>query len=272
MSIVTLPDRPVHEPRSLALRDRVVSYFNVIYALMMHDIKNRFFGSGLGQIVLVLWPFVHIVVLLTIYVVTKRPNPYGTSLIQYSAVSLFPFICFNYVSRWIVFSAVTNRSFLQYPIIRPLDLLIARALLEIVSITLVGILLIITVFALGNDVIPASPDQAVYAVCATIFLAIGIGFLNAIIAFIIPIWNLVMVLIIILMYLSSGIIFLVSTLPEQLRYWLSFNPLLHCVEWMRSAYFTDYPTTVLDRAYVLEFSLVSLTLALILERLLRRLF
>ena len=270
MSSVTLPDHSAHGPRSLSLRDRFISYVNVIYALMMHDIKNRFFGSGLGQIVLVLWPFVHILVLLTIYVVTKRPNPYGTSLIQYSAVSVFPFICFNYVSRWIVFSAVTNRSFLQYPIIKPLDLLVARALLEIVSISLVAILLIVFVVALGCDVAPASPDQAVYAACATIFLAIGIGFINAVIAFVFPIWNMVMILIIILMYLASGIVFVVSTLPEQLRYWLSFNPLLQCTEWMRAAYFSDYPTSVLDRTYVLEFSLVSLTLGLILERLLRR--
>ena len=75
------------------------------------------------------------------------------------------------------------------------------------------------------------------------------------------------------MYLSSGIIFVISTLAAQLRYWLSFNSASALrTEWMRSAYFSDYPTTVLDRTYVLEFSLVSLTLALILERLLRRLF
>ena len=237
----------------------------------MHDIKNRFFGSGIGQIVMVLWPFAHILVLLTIYVATKRPNPYGSSLIQYSAVSLYPFICFNYVARWIVFSAVTNRSFLQYPIIKPLDLLLARTLLEIVSTTLVGILLVILVVSCGYDAMPASPDQAVYAACATIFLAVGFGVINGVIAFVFPIWSMVMVLFIILAYISSGIVFVPSQLPEPIRYYLSFNPLLHCVEWMRSAYYLDYPTAVLDRTYVLEFGLISLTLGIVLERLFRRL-
>ena len=238
---------------------------------MMHDIKNRFFGSGLGQIVMVLWPFVHILVLIGISLVLKRPNPYGTSLLQYSAVSVFPFICFSYVMRWIVFSALTNRSFLQYPIIKPLDLIVARTLLEIVSIALVGILVIILLIVCGSDPMPANRSEAVYAVCGAIFLAIGFGVPNAVIAFLLPIWNVVVTLIIIVTYAASGIIFVADSLPEQIRVPLSYLPTLQCTEWMRVAYYSDYPTTVLDRGYVLEFGLASLTIGLIMERLARRL-
>ena len=80
-----------------------------------------------------------------------------------------------------------------------------------------------------------------------------------------------MVLFIILMYISSGIVFLPTQMPEQIRYYLSFNPLLSCVEWMRSAYFPDYPTSMIDKTYVIEFSLVTLPIGIVLERLLRRL-
>ena len=251
---------------------RVKAYLNVIYALMMHDIKNRFFGSGLGQIVMVFWPFVHILVLIGISLALKRPNPYGTSLLQYSAVSIFPFICFSYVMRWIVFSAITNRSFLQYPIIKPLDLIVARSLLEIVSIALVGILLVILLVVCGSDPMPADRSQAVYAVCATIFLAVGFGVPSAAIAFILPIWNVLVTLLIIVAYAASGILFVASTMPEQIRVPLSYLPTLQCTEWMRAAYYSDYPTTVLDRTYVLEFSLTSLTIGLIMERVLRRFY
>ena len=239
---------------------------------MMHDIKNRFFGSGLGQIVMVLWPFAHILVLITIYYVTKRPNPYGESIIQYGAVSIFPFIIFNYVSRWIVFSANTNKAFLQYPIIKPLDILISRAALETVSIGVVGIMLVIFVASLGYDVLPVDYSQAVYAVVATWFLAVGVGFFNAPFAFIVPMWNIVITLIIILAYVSSGIVFAPTALPEEIRYPLSFNPLLNCVEWFRAAYFYDYPTTMIDKTYVVEFGLTSFTLGLLLNKLLKRFY
>ena len=238
---------------------------------MMHDIKNRFFGSGLGQIVMVLWPFVHVVVLLVIYTYTKRPNPFGDSLLQYTTISLFPFICFNYVSRWILYSAVTNRSFLQYPIIRPLDLLVARTLLEIVSITLVAILMVLMLLVLGENALPQDPIQALCSVGGVLFLAIGMGFLNGAIAFVVPMWQLFYTLVIILSYVSCGILFVAVNLPEQIRTPLSYNPLLICVEWIRSAYYSDYPTLLLDKWYLLKFSLIALTLGLVLERLLRRL-
>lgn len=263
-------DPTIYRRNTNLSRPRV--YFNIIYALMMHDIKNRFFGSGWGQIVMIIWPFAHIIVLITIYYVVKRPNPYGSSLLQYSSISVFPFICFNYVSRWISYSATTNRSFLQYAIIKPLDLIVARTLLEVVSITMVGILVILLVSACGDNAIPAQPSEAVYAVCATIFLAIGFGVPNAVMSFIVPMWNLVVIVFIIGAYAASGILYVPSNLPDQIRIPLSYNPVLHCTEWLRIAYYSDYPTSVLDKSYLLEFSLISLAFGLVLERLLRRFF
>lgn len=249
--------------------NRFARYCNVIYALMMHDIKNRFFGSGLGQIVMVLWPFAHVIVLLIIYTFTHRPNPYGDSLVQYITISIFPFICFNYVSRWILFSAVMNRSFLQYPVIRPMDLLIARTLLEIVSITLVAILMVSMLLVLGLNAMPQDPTQAVCAFAAVVFLAAGMGILNGAIAFVVPMWHMLYIIVIIGSYISSGVMFVAADLPEQIRDILSYNPLLICVEWIRCAYFSDYPTLLLDRWYCLKFSLITLTLGFILVRVLR---
>ena len=251
--------------------NRFVRYANVIFALIMHDIKNRFFGSGIGQIVMVIWPFAHIIVMLVIYTFSKRPNPYGDSLLQYSCVSIFPFICFNYISRWIVFSASSNRSFLQYPIIKPIDLLVARAMLEIVGMSLVLGMMIIMLIAMGENAMPQDPIQALCAFAATIFLALGMGFLNGVISFVVPMWHIFYILVIIASYISSGVIFVASALPEQIRTPLSYNPLLICVEWFRSAYYSDYPTLLLDRWYCLKVSLTLLTLAFVLERLLRRL-
>ncbi len=257
---------------SRARRGRLKAFVDIIYALMMHDIKNRFFGSGIGQIVMIIWPFAHILLLITIYTVMKRPNPYGESIIQYSAVSVFPFIIFNYVSRWIVFSAITNKVFLNYTVIRPLDVLIARTLLEIVSITIVGILLLIFVAVMGFTIMPSNELQAFYAVLGTIFLAVGMGFLNAPFAFMFPLWNLIITLMIIGLWVTSGVTFVVSELPENLKVPLSYNPLLHCVEWFRIGYYSDYPTQMLDRSYVLECGLIMLTFGLIFNKLFRKFY
>jgi capsular polysaccharide transport system permease protein len=247
-------------------------YYSIVYALMMHDMKSRFFGNGLGQIVMIIWPFAHIGVLLAVYVVTNRPHPYGESLLQYSAVSVYPFICLNYTARFIAYSAQTNKMFLQYPVIKPMDIIMSRAFLEMISITIVAFMVIIVVYVSGANVMPDDPAQAVEALFATMFLSVGFGFLNAPFAFFIPLWTLVVALLIIVLYLTSGIMFLPTTVPEPYRTYLSYNPLLQCVEWFRAAYYSDYPLDLLDKTYLLEISLAFMTTGLMLMKLFRRLF
>lgn len=265
-----IPIDTAAKPPSRALLRSIKSYSNIIYALILHDIKSRFFGSGLGQIVMVAWPFVHICIMLAIYSFTNRPTPYGDSLVKYSSISIYPFIVFSYTSRWIVIAATTNKSFLQYPIIRPLDILIARAALECISITVVGILVIVMCMSLGIDMLPSDFIQAFAVFWATIFMSMGIGVLNGVLALAMPYWGMAYTIVIVVSYISSGVLFVASTLPEQVRVPLSYNPLLICVEWYRSAFYADYPTMLVDRSYVMIIGLTTMGIGFMLSRLLRR--
>ena len=63
--------------------------------------------------------------------------------------------------------------------------------------------------------------------------------------------------------------FVPDALPEIARYYLSFNPVLHAIEWMRSAYYPDYGSLVLDKTYLLYWGIGAVFVGLGLERLLR---
>jgi capsular polysaccharide transport system permease protein len=71
------------------------------------------------------------------------------------------------------------------------------------------------------------------------------------------------------MYLTSGIYFVPHALPEVLRYPLSFNPIVHGIEWLRSAYYEGYGNSYLDKGYMIGWALACLCLGLLLERLVR---
>ncbi len=48
----------------MALQEALNRQGRVIYALMLRDVRTRFFGNGLGFLGLsVIWPLVHIVIL-----------------------------------------------------------------------------------------------------------------------------------------------------------------------------------------------------------------
>ena len=77
---------PELENRAISLGDVLRTQGQVIYALMLRDVKTRYFGNGLGFLFSsVAWPLVHVLVLLTVYTSLGRTAPFGNSTILFFA-------------------------------------------------------------------------------------------------------------------------------------------------------------------------------------------
>ena len=193
--------------RKISLKD-VSAYSKVVSALVLHDIKSIFFGNGLGQIMMIAWPIAHIAVLLCIYSFSNRAVPFGRSSLLYCVTGLMPFIIFSYASRWIVYATVQNKPFMQYPIVQCLDLMLARAVLEMVSACVVTAAIIIALSASGVDCWPADVLQASFAFGTSFLVAVGMGLINGAISSVIPQWVTVYSIAIIVFYATSGVLFI----------------------------------------------------------------
>ncbi|PST17632.1 capsular biosynthesis protein [Rhizobium sp. JAB6] len=240
-------------------------------AVILRDMRTRFFNHGLGFLVQSLWPLVHIFVILLINIFAGRAAPYGNNPMIFFGAGVIPTLTFIYISRFMAYSVVMNKSMLSFPIVRVTDIMYARALLEIIAgfITLFLIWIIFTV--MGLSPYPDDPLQAVFAYLATIFFAIGVGSIICVIATIQPLFVTVYALMALLFYLGSGCLFVTPNLPDQIAIPLSYNPLAQCVEWMRVAYFENYSDRLLDREYLLSFSGACLLVGLAAERYTKRL-
>jgi capsular polysaccharide transport system permease protein len=245
---------------------------SVMRAVMLRDMRTRFFNHGLGFLLVIIWPLAHMFVLLTIYSLFGRRAPFGDSLYIFFGTGLVPTLSFMYVSRQMAMSVVSNRPMLAFPAIHITDIIFGRATLEILG----SFLMALTVFSIlmlnGEHAIPTHIPDAIAALCATLLLAVGIGSLISLIAAVLPQIVTVYFLVIIATYLFSGTLFVPSYLPEQIIGILSWNPVMHGVEWMRTAYFIDYPRQVLSKTYLVSFGVCSLGLGLALERFLKPIF
>jgi len=239
----------------------------VLYALMMHDIKMRFFGNGLGYAVMILWPLSHMAIIIGIN--AGRLSPHGPSMILYAATAAIPFIAANYIGRFMMMGMMMNRTFISYPIVKPLDIMIARACLEVIS-NFIAVVVILTGMALiGVDIMPIDPAQAVLAWVSAILLGIGLGFFNSVLAMAFPLWNLCYVVVILFGWFTCGMAIDPETLPAPYGYIVSFNPLMHAVEWMRQAYYPDFNPRLLDKTYIWECGIGFFFLGITSERLFR---
>ena len=271
MSDFSLPRPRNNKPRA-ALAKSLQTQRQVLWALMLHDIKSRFFGNGLGYLVTILWPAAHIAIVIVAFVIGKRPIPYGSSALLYASTCVLPFIAWNYMSRFTMMGMVLNRSFMSYPVIKPLDMMFARLALEHVSIFIITVGLVATNILFQVDVTPLNLSDAVFGLLSAVLLGIGFGILNSVIVMMFPFWIIGYVGIILLFWFTSGMVINPETMPAELGYWISWNPLMHSVEWIRKGYYADFPARLLSKTYVLSCGAGALALGLILEKLLKRYF
>lgn len=253
-------------PIGAALREKR----NVMTAVVLRDIKSRYFNHGLGFLLIAIWPLAHMLILIVVYGMLGRQAPYGDSLRVFFATGLIPTLAFMYVSRWMSLSLILNRAMLAFPVVTVIDIMAARAFLEITAAVLTLIFLFAILLFLGDNPYPADPYQAAYAYLACLLLAIGFGSVAGVLVMFMPVFATIYALTMILFYLLSGTLFVPSALPEPIAYALSWNPVFQTVEWMRSAYYLGYSGKYLDKAYTLGFGMSSLCLGLLMERVFRR--
>lgn len=237
----------------------------VINALILRDMRTRFGRSHFGYLIAILWPFVHIFVIVAIFAVMGRAAPVGDDVVLFLATGLTPYIIFLYVSRNIMISVMSNKPLLYFPSVKVIDIVLARWVLEFITAFAVIFLCMAALWAGDSDPIPRNIPEAVLACLATVLFATGLGVLNAVICCLAPMYATAYLLVTVTLYISSGIMFIPEALPQEARDALLWNPLLHCVGWLRSAYYPGYGETV-DRLYVVLFGGTSLVIGLLGER------
>lgn len=248
----------------------IVVQGRVISALILRDVKTRFGGNPANYMVAIAWPLTHIAVLLLVYAAAGRVAPYGTSTVLFFATGVLPFIIFNYPSRFAMMSLLTNTPLLGFPIVTLFDVIMARVLLEIVTAISVVLIVCLALVAMDVDVVPANPAEAIGGLAATLLLACGFGFLNALIVKKVPGYFIGWILFQVVTYVLSGIVFLPDSLPKWIMELLAYNPLLHGVSWVRAAYYPGYGDLYLSRTYLVMFGMTVLVAGIVMERLSRR--
>lgn len=255
--------------RRMTLGETLRAQGRILLALMLRDVRTRFFGTALGFMIAIAWPLSHTFIVLAINTMAGRAAPYGDSAALWFATGLVPFQAFNYTSRFTMMGIGVNKPLLGLPVVKATDILLARGLLEVLNAGVVILATMLIFAVLGIDFVPADPVAALSALGAALLLGFGWGLVNGVIAGMFPFWMTGFSLFVIVMWFASGVFIVPDALPEVARYWLSFNPALQGVEWMRSAYYEGYGGGVLDKQYMIEFAVLSIAIGLAMERLLR---
>jgi capsular polysaccharide transport system permease protein len=242
---------------------------NVMEAVILRDLRSRYFNHGLGFLLVPLWSFAHLIFMLVVYQIIGRDTPYGDDIYLFFATGLLPTLMFMYTSRFMALSTLENKPMLSFPVVRLMDIILARAFLEIMAALLSALFVFCALLAIGSDPFPHNPFDALMAFTVTALFAVGAGIMVSCAVIKLPLFAMVWALVGVVLYLLSGTIFLLTDLPVQVATILAYNPLVHSVDWMRSAFYHGYPTPYLDKYYLIFCAVLSVFLGFLCERVFR---
>ena len=246
-----------------------VTQLRVIGALVLREMRTRFGRTSLGYLWAVVSPVFGIAILATLYTAIGRAVPVGDSLPLFLATGLLSYRTFTGLTQRMLSAISSNAALFAFPIVKPLDAIFARSLLE--TMTSLGACFIVLggIWALGFGTLPTKPLEVAAAFCAMAMLGTGVGTINAIVGRFSPAWDRLFSLFQRPLFFVSGIFYLPEAVPQPFLSWLLWNPLLHGVEWFRAGYYTDYGLHTLDRGYLLTCGLATMLIGLAAERALR---
>jgi capsular polysaccharide transport system permease protein len=248
----------------------LVQQADIVGALVVRETHVRFGRTRLGYLWVLIEPLAHAAALSLVYYTLGRRSPVGGGMTLFFLTGLLPFFLWNKVSNRLVSSFTTDRPLLGIPAVTPLDILLARALLE--GAAWLVVVTVLFSFLVALEICPPPNDfQALAAVViVTFLLGFGIGAINATLTALLRSWQNIFFIITRPLYLGSGVFYLVDQLPVTAQRILVWNPLVHAVEWFRTAYYASYTTMTLDKSYLVTWAVAAVVIGLGAERLGRR--
>ena len=252
------------KPLSYALKENA----RVISALVVRSAITRFSKSRFGFIWILVEPAAYVGVFLLIHTYMKSHIPFGDNAALFILAGVFGFRMTRGIARKTEHAIVSNQPMLTYPLIRPLDTIVATFLLEAtIWLIICGFFMSGLSYSLDRAII-VYPGDFMECLLAILFFAFSFATFNATVGALIPRYDTFLNMLSLPLMLLSGIFYMPTQLSPEVQAVLWWNPFLHCVEWFRTSTYIDY-LPLLDKGYLLGISTGLLAIGLTVERVFR---
>ncbi len=250
----------------------VRSQVRVVGALVRREMRAHFGESRIGYLWAIIEPILHLASFVVILIMLlRRHAPMGNNSTLFVMTAVLPYFLYAKLANYVGGSVEANRALFNLPPVKPLDVVLARTILETATYLVVGFLLVVALVLGGvSEAVPAHPLQLAAAISVVVMFGMGFGMINVVIRVFIANWLTVFSLITSPLYLLSGIWWLPEQVPQPFRDYLLYNPLMHFVMWARVGFYRDYNPEYLDRPYAVAWALGAFVVGLALLRLGRR--
>ena len=244
--------------------------FQVLRALTLRDIQSQQESLVYGFGWVFFDAFLSFAGLLILRVAIKGFTRPGVPIIMFLISGLIPWLMFNACLRLPEGAIKRGRSLLQLPIVTELDLVVAAAIRIFLTFTILFVVL-----AMIDSFYEGVPFPRFAIGIALLFISmsvmgIGLGFALMVLSRLYAPAGKFVAFFLRFSTLFSGVIFQVTMFPPTIWPYISWNPLLHIEELLRTYWFYSYQTPIGSPLFVAQCLLGTTFFGLLLERYARR--
>jgi len=236
-------------------------------ALFLRESLSRLFSGRAAAFWLIAEPLAHVSFFVFIYTIVRVSAIGGIDTALWIILGLFTFFFFRRTSEQVTNAIRSNKALFAYRQVKPIDSCFVRAGLEGFLMLVISLLALASLSLLGHNVIPDAPLMVLVAVFGVWLIGLGFGLIVSVVEELVSELRHILGILMLPLYMISGVILPIETIAEPYREWLLLNPLVHGLELVRAGFSPYYHIVPnISLTYLYQFALVIVFLGLMLQR------
>ncbi|MCE8009747.1 MAG: ABC transporter permease [Aestuariivita sp.] len=252
---------PAQVPRTRNLRSG-----RTIFALMLREMATTYGRSVMGYLWALIEPVAALALLSIVFALVLRSPSLGSNFPLFYASGYLMFQIYMIVGNKVASAVQFSRPLLEYPAVTPLDAILARFMLNMLTQMMVIYIVLTGIIVIYDLKLILDLSSILLALLMAGALTLGIGTMNCYLFVAFPAYVQVWAIANRPMFIISCIFFLFEDIPQQFRDFLWYNPLVHIVGMMRRGIYATYEANYISVTYVMGLSLLFFLIGLMLLR------
>ncbi|WP_438753735.1 ABC transporter permease [Pararhizobium sp. O133] len=244
--------------------EHVVTHTRVVSALLIREMEARFGSKPGGYIWALLDPAANVALLTIIFQAIARAPALGISFPLFFGTGYIGFQFYQAMATYLNGAVRANKSLLSYPNVAPIDTIVARYVLQLVTTVAVAAVVLSVIVGTMRFPPELSWPPIVEAAFIASMLGLGVGLSNNVLFIKYPLYEKVYGIVNRPLYLISGVFFLPDAIPHPYREIIFYNPLIHVTMHFRTGFYDEYRAVGLDISYAYTFAFLTFFFGMVL--------
>lgn len=240
------------------------THARVVGALLIREVATRFGGKPGGYVWAILEPAAYIGIMTIVFGAIAHAPALGTSFIMFFATGYLSFMFYQGTAVFASAAVKVNKSLLTYPVVSPIDTVIARIILQTLTNALVCVIVFSGILATVHFQSQIRWEYLFEAIAAMTVMAFGVACANAVLFPKFSLYEQVYQIVTRPLMLLSGVMYLPDGMPHPYREYLLWNPLCHATMLFREGFYPEYRGPALSVSYLWIFSIMALVIGFLI--------